>query len=179
MNVRGSYKVYIVSGPAGVGKSTIATALVKKFPHSAYISGDYVSHMHVNGRKKPWKCKQEIALIWDNILSLTKNFLTYGNDVVIDYVTFPHEAKWLHENLSNLKREVIYVVLWADNKTLMKRDQLRKPEYRMGERCLILAKEFIESDLDQKHMLDTSDRSTQDIPYVLNEIINNPLYRVK
>jgi len=171
--------VYILSGPAGIGKSTTAKALVKEFSHSAYLSGDYISHMHVNGRKKPWLCKKEIALIWDNILSLTKNFLTYGNDVVIDYVTFPHEAKWLHENLANFNTEVIYVVLWTDPDTLIKRDQLRKPEHQMGERCLILVEEFLESDLDKKHMLDTSQLTTQDIPLVLDEIIHNPDYRIE
>ncbi|MGP4041999.1 AAA family ATPase [Gracilibacillus sp. D59] len=81
-------KVYILSGPAGVGKSTTSKELVKKLKSSAYISGDYISHMHVNGRKKPWESKEEISLIWDNILSLTQNFLRYGNDVVVDYVTF-------------------------------------------------------------------------------------------
>lgn len=171
-------KVYILSGPAGVGKSTTSKELVKKLPQSAYISGDYISHMHINGRKKPWESKEEVALIWDNILSLTKNFLRYGNDVVVDYVTFPQDAKWLRENLKGLNVEVIYTVLWTDNETLIKRDNARKPEYRVGERCLILANEFMESELDEKHFFDISKNTNKDIPNVINEIINNPKYKI-
>jgi adenylate kinase family enzyme len=171
-------KVYILSGPAGVGKSTTSKELVKILPQSAYISGDYISHMHINGRKKPWESREEVALIWDNILSLTKNFLKYGSDVVVDYITFPQEAKWFSESLKELNIEVIYAVLWTDNETLIKRDNMRNPEYRMGERCLILVNEFKESKLDEKHFLDISKNTTHDIPHVLNEIINNPKYKI-
>jgi Mg-chelatase subunit ChlI len=63
--------VYLVSGPAGVGKSTTSRALAKILPNSAYISGDVVSHMHMNGRKKPWESQSELSLIWQNIWRLT------------------------------------------------------------------------------------------------------------
>src|SRR5690625_5635889 len=78
MNEKAVNRVYIVSGPAGVGKSTTSKELVKILKNSSYISGDYISHMHVNGRKKPWESQEEVTLIWDNILSLTKNFLRHG-----------------------------------------------------------------------------------------------------
>ncbi|MFB7141715.1 AAA family ATPase [Gottfriedia sp. NPDC056225] len=171
-------KVYILSGPAGVGKSTTSKALVNTFSNSAYISGDYVSHMHIKGRKKPWESEKENSLIWNNILSLTRNFLNAGNDVVVDFVTFPQEAKWLHEKLKDLKVDVIYVVLWADNQTIINRDNTRIPENRMGERCLILVNEFKESVLDERYFLDTSRNTTQDFTSVLNEIRNNQKYKI-
>lgn len=46
--------VYIISGPAGVGKSTTSKKLVQTLSRSAYISGDDISHIPVNGRGKPW-----------------------------------------------------------------------------------------------------------------------------
>src|SRR5699024_4234470 len=137
MNEQTVHKVYIISGPAGVGKSTTSKELVKTLKNSAYISGDYISHMHVNGRKKPWESQEEVSLIWDNTLSLTKNFLRYDNDVVVDYVTFPYEAEWVSNNLNEFKVEVHYIVLWADNEILVSRDNMRTPEHRMGERCLV------------------------------------------
>lgn len=176
MNEKEIHKVYIVSGPAGVGKSTTTKELVKTLRNSAYISGDDISHMHVNGRKKPWESQEEVSLIWDNILSLTKNFLRYGNDVVIDYVTFPDEAKWVHDNLEKLNVEVNYVVLWTDVETLINRDNMREPAHRMGERCFILVDEFIESGLDEKHIFDTSHNTS--IAYVVNEIMSNPTYKM-
>src|SRR5690606_8700035 len=135
MNKKAVNKVYIVSGPAEVGKSTTSKELVKTIENSAYISGDYISHMHVNGRKKPWESQEEVDLIWNNILSLTKNFLKVGIDVVVDYVTFPKEAESFSNHLQSLNVEVKYVVLWTDNETLVSRDNMRMPEQRMGERC--------------------------------------------
>ena len=173
-----AHKVYIISGPAGVGKSTTSKELAKTFKNSAYISGDYISHMHINGRKKPWESSEEMSLIWDNILSLTKNFIKYGNDVIVDYVTFPKEAEWISENLKSLNVEVIYVVLWTDKKTLLTRDNMRLPSAGMGERCVILVDEFIETGLNEKHIFDTSNTSLDEISDVINEIINNPKYKL-
>lgn len=75
--------VYLLSGPAGVGKSTTSNVLVTALKNSAYISGDVVSHMHVCGRQKPWESQKESSLIWNNILSLTQNFVHNGGDECI------------------------------------------------------------------------------------------------
>lgn len=168
--------VYIISGPAGVGKSTTSKELVKSLKRSAYISGDYVSHMHINGRKKPWESEDERSLIWNNILSLTTNFIKYDNDVVIDYVTFPEEAKWLNENLKHLNAEVKYIVLLTDKDTLVKRDAQRNLEDRMGERSLILLNEFIESEVSQNHIIDTTVHIVMDLHHIIKDIINNPRF---
>jgi len=175
MNKKAINKVYIVSGPAGVGKSTTSKELVKTIENSTYISGDYISHMHVNGRKKPWESQEEVDLIWNNILSLTKNFLKVGIDVVVDYITFPKEAESFSNHLKSLNVEVKYVVLWTDNETLVRRDTMRMPAQRMGERCLILVNEFTESELDEKHICKNA---SKDITFVINEIINNPRYNL-
>lgn len=170
--------VYVLSGPAGIGKSTTSSALVNALKNSAYISGDHISHMHVNGRKKPWESKDELSLIWNNILSLTENFVTYGVDVVVDYVTFPEDVHWLKDKLAEFNVNVVYVVLWTDIETLLKRDQLRKKEHQMGERCLILMEEFNKSGLDAKHLLDTSKKSAEDLEQVIEEIMNNNQFRL-
>jgi len=168
--------VYIISGPAGVGKSTTSSALVNTLKSSAYISGDDVSHMHVSGRQKPWESKSELSLIWNNILSLTQNFVLSGIDVVIDYVTFPDEAYWLKNKLKEITQNVIYVVLWTEHDTLLQRDLLRLPEHQMKERCLILIEEFKGSGLKSKHLLDTSQKNVDAIDQVIKEIMNNRQY---
>ncbi|WP_336773188.1 AAA family ATPase [Paenibacillus sp. MMO-58] len=165
--------VYIISGPAGVGKSTTSKQLVQRFSNSAYISGDYISHLHVKGRHKPWESKEELALIWTNLLALTRNFLAQGIDVVIDYVTFPNEALWLKEQLRGTLANVSYVVLWTDLETLLTRDQTRLPENRMGERCLILMNEFLESGVEERHIVNNNSRS---IEQVIEMIISGERY---
>lgn len=169
--------VYILSGPAGVGKSTTAHELVKTLANSAHISGDDISHMHINGRKKPWESKTELSLIWKNIFSLTKNFLENRIDVVIDYVTFPSDVAWLRDNLADSDVNVVYVVLWTDKETLLRRDQMRAPEQRMGERSLQLVDEFLQSGLSESHMLDTSKYGPEALPSIIKTIISNQQYR--
>lgn len=93
--------VYIISGPAGVGKSTTSKRLVHSLERSSYISGDAISHLPVVGRGKPWLCEDTNRLTWTNIASLSHNLLQADYDVVIDYVTFPHEAAWLANELKN------------------------------------------------------------------------------
>ncbi|MCZ8517873.1 AAA family ATPase [Paenibacillus mucilaginosus] len=168
-----------MSGPAGVGKSTISLQFVHALQHSAYLSGDDISHMHVQGRKKPWESEAELTLIWNNILSLALNFVTHGVDVVVDYVTFPAQAKWLQDKLKNYHVSVVYVVLRADPETLLKRDRLRLPEHQMGERCLILLREFEASGVDPKHILDTSSMGEEDVVRVMEEIRGGKQYRLE
>lgn len=170
--------VYILSGPAGVGKSTTSRALAEALPNSAYISGDDVSHMHVSGRQKPWESETELSLIWTNIWSLTRNFLLHGMDVVIDYVTFPEEAYWLKDKLKELTGNVVYVVLWTDHETLLQRDRLRLPEHQMGERCLILMEEFKNSGVSNNHLFDTTRVNANAILTVIEEVVNNQRFRL-
>ncbi|WP_270169644.1 AAA family ATPase [Paenibacillus sp. SYP-B4298] len=162
-----------MSGPAGVGKSTTSRALVHALKNSAYISGDDVSHMHVKGRRKPWESKRETALIWNNIGSLTRNFIREGIDVVIDYVAFPDEAYRLQEQLSDLNARFIYVVLWTDPATLLHRDRLREPQHRMGERSLVLLEEFRASGLSSRHMLDTSGQGSEAMTETIDKIMQD------
>ncbi|WP_396129196.1 AAA family ATPase [Exiguobacterium mexicanum] len=107
-------KVWIISGPAGVGKSTTARRLAQDMKKSAYVSGDDISHMAVSGRERPWESEQANDLVWKNIVALTENFVEAGYDVVVDWVSFWQDVKrytahWIEQGI-----EVRYVILWAD-----------------------------------------------------------------
>lgn len=168
--------VYIISGPAGVGKTTTSKRLAKTLKNSAYLSGDYISHMHINGRRKPWESREETNLIWKNIFDLTKNFIDARCDVVIDYVAFPEDVYVLREKLDDLDVCMKYVVLWTNKNILMARDRLRKPEFQMGERCLILMEEFRDAEIDKNHIFDTSKVEINAIESVIHDIIKNDKY---
>jgi gluconate kinase len=169
--------VYIISGPAGVGKSTTSQKLVQELQRSAYISGDDISHIPVNGRGKPWIDKDTLALTWRNISSLTTNLLDYKFDVVIDYVAFPREVKWLLQKLSGRELRVVYVVLLVNKETIVFRDRLRPKENQMGERSLILLEEFEnDSEIIDKHKLYTHEYKEEQLSEIINEIIKNEKY---
>lgn len=172
--------VYIISGPAGVGKTTTSQQLVRQFAKSAYISGDDISHIPVNGRGLPWLDQDSLDLIWNNILSLTSNLLDYGFDVVVDYVTFPEEAAWLAEKSKHRDIKVVYVVLLVDQETIVLRDRLRPEEDQMGERSLILLQEFDSNgSLSDRHKLYTQHYSVEQLPEIIKEIIHNEKYIVR
>lgn len=169
--------VYVVSGPAGVGKSTTSRRLVKTLARSAYISGDLISHLPVNGRGKPWLDRSTLDLTWKNILNLTMNLLDYKYDVVIDYVSFPKEVKWLAQELNNREVKIVYVVLLVDKETIIFRDQLRPDEERMGERSLILLEEFEnDSELRDINKLYTHEYKEEQLSEIIEEILNNDKY---
>lgn len=149
-------KVYIVSGPAGVGKSTTAQKLAETLRKSTYISGDIISHMPVSGREKPWESDEAQVLIWKNIISLTNNFLAADYDVVIDWVAFwkdveKHTSQWIEQGI-----EVRFVILWADEDIHLKRDSQRPIDSQMGERVLILRNEFLSSGTQPRFFLNNT-----------------------
>jgi len=129
-------KIYIISGPTGVGKSTTSIRLAKQFDHSAYIEGDLINHMVIGGYLPPWESEELEALVWENIADLSINFLQANKHVIIDYVAFPKDlemfSKRIHSELKNV--EIIYVVLWTNPTELLRRDSLRSKEHQMGPR---------------------------------------------
>ena len=165
--------IYFISGPAGVGKSTTAEKLVKTIEKSAYISGDDISRIPVNGRGQPWLCSDTLSLTWENILSVTRNLLKYKYDVVIDYVTFPKELNWFIEQIKDIDTRIIYVVLLVDQETLVHRDSQRLPEDQMGARGIALLKEFNESSIDKRYVIDTSNKKINELEIMINEIRTN------
>ncbi|HYH05320.1 MAG TPA: AAA family ATPase [Bacillota bacterium] len=170
--------IYLISGPAGVGKTTTSKQLVKSLARSAYVSGDVISYFPVNGRGKPWLCPDTLSLTWENILAVTRNLLRHNYDVVVDYVTFPKQLHWFVNELSDFDVRIVYVVLLVDPETLVYRDQLRPPDCRMAERSLVLLQEFREAGLDPKHIIDTGKYSVEQLDAIIAEIKTNSKYIV-
>jgi len=170
--------IYFVSGPAGVGKSTTAARLVQSIERSAYISGDDISHIPVNGRGRPWLCEETLNLTWKNILDISRNLIGVNYNVVIDYVTFNKDLEMFLEGIKDLKVRIIFVILMADEETIIYRDKLRPIENQMGERSLILLREFKESITDERYVLETQNYKEDEIHKIVEDIKNNLKYLV-
>src|SRR3989344_9501858 len=82
--------ICLITGPAGVGKSTVAKALAKKFERSAVIDADSLRNMIKEGRVKPWPHNEEVeeqmTLAARNVCALANNFLASNFNVIIEDV---------------------------------------------------------------------------------------------
>ncbi|MEK7588557.1 MAG: AAA family ATPase [Patescibacteria group bacterium] len=80
--------VCLITGPAGVGKSSVTKALAKKFTRSAVINLDQLHAMVVGGYVKPWPHTEEVdlqlSLSAKNACEIANNFLEKGFNVFID-----------------------------------------------------------------------------------------------
>src|SRR3954465_4477027 len=118
MNKQTNSSIYIISGPYGVGKSTVTKALAQEMKKVALIEGDLIKLMFLGKGEPSWK--EQRLIIWKNILSLTKNFIENNVNVIIDYVV-KSELEWFYEQISELNVKIYYVVLRADGETLIRR----------------------------------------------------------
>lgn len=173
-------RIYIISGPSGVGKSTTARRLAESFEHSAYIEGDVVNHMIVGGYLPPWKSEASLALVWKNIADLSINFIHHNKNVVVDYVAFPEEVELFSQRVRAKcpQVEIAYVVLWVSPDELLKRDARRIREHQMGERCLELVKEFEAAKVNERYIFNTTNLQLSDVDQVIKEVKRNPLFLI-
>lgn len=172
-------KIYIISGPAGVGKSTTSKRLAELFEHSAYIEGDLINHMVIGGYLPPWESEELLSLTWENIADLSINFVEAKKNVIIDYVAFPKEVEKFSQKIyAEVKNvEIIYVVLWVDNDELLRRDALRIKEHQMGVRCLELVDEFKSKGIDKRFYYNTTNLQPSDLDEMLSNISKNPRFK--
>ncbi|HEY4482940.1 MAG TPA: AAA family ATPase [Candidatus Paceibacterota bacterium] len=82
--------VCLLTGPAGAGKSTVATLLAKRTERCAVINVDHLHDMVVSGYVRQWPANDESRLQTDlgaeNACDLALNFVEKGFNVIIDGV---------------------------------------------------------------------------------------------
>lgn len=155
--------VYLITGPCGVGKSTIAKEIAKNMENSALIEGDRIYHMVIGGYVKPWNDDGVyLELFWDNVIALTENFIKRGITVVIDYIIYPEDLKKVVKILKAKNVEIKYTVLIAEENALLKRDNERNIDCQMGARSIELLNEFKNLDIKNQYILDTTDLNIEE-----------------
>ena len=147
-------KLYLITGPAGVGKTTISKALAHNLPKSILIEGDDIYHMVKGGYVSPWMEGNHLKLFWKNSISLIKNSLENGYDVVFNYIIKKEDYEILKEKFKDYK--IIFKVLLVSEEELLKRDCLRDEDCRMNERCLVLLNSFKKQNFSDKYIIDTT-----------------------
>lgn len=160
-------KLFIITGPAGVGKTTISNKLASSLSKSVLIEGDTVYNFFVGGRISPWKENAPIELFWENCIYLINSYLEKGYDVVFNYIISDENLKLLKEKFKNYK--IVLKVLLTDKNTLLERDKEREEDCQMKERCLVLLNQFKNYNFDKKDIIDTSNLTVKEITNLLLE----------
>ena len=166
--------IYLITGPAGVGKSTVSNLLSQSLVKSCLIEGDDIYNMVKSGYISPWKKGNHLDLFWKNVFSLIQNSLDAGFDVVFNYIINKKTLKTIKERFQNV--EIKFVVLLVDKVTLIERDGLRPKDCQMGERCLVLLDDFIKAKFNKKYIIDTTTSSPK---MSVDTILDNNRFKVE
>lgn len=160
--------LYLITGPAGVGKTTLSKCLASKLNKSALIEGDDIYHQVVGGYNAPWSSDNHLDIFWRICLNNIKIYLDNEYDVVFNYIIDKNNLEDIKDYFNDYN--IKFVVLMADEDTILKRDKSRDIEDRMNERCILLLNEFKKYNYDDKYIIDTTKISIDDrINMIINE----------
>lgn len=165
--------LYLITGPAGVGKSTISKKLSESIDKSVLIEGDDIYNQFITGHISPWKEGAPIDLFWNNCFCLIKNYLEEGYNVVFNYIINKERLRPLIKEFDNYT--IKFVCLMVDKETLLKRDKERDIDCQMGNRCLELRESFVNQNYDEKYIINNSN----EVSYVVDDITKNDKYIVE
>jgi len=160
--------LYIITGPAGVGKSTISKKIAESKKKSALIEGDDIYHQVVGGYIQAWKEGNHLKTFWKVCINTIRTYLEDGYDVIFNYIVTPTTLEIIKKEFKNY--HIKFIVLLVDEKTLLLRDKERPEDCQMKERCLTLSKSFKNTNYNKQNILDTSNLS---IDETINIIENN------
>lgn len=166
MNTNTEQTIYIISGPCGVGKSTLAKELANHLEKSALVHGDHFLEMFGEGSEPPWE--ERLNIMWKNIVSTTQTLIQHDFNVIIDIVV-EDELEWFCKHFSHLTVKFKYIVLLADQDRLIERIQKRGDTYLI-DRSLFLLNQLENTAGNKKHLYDTTNKQPHDI---LMDIINS------
>ena len=160
--------LYIITGPSGVGKSTISKKLAENSNKSVLIEGDFIYSQVISSYVSAWKEGNHLDVFWEVCLNSIETYLSYGYDVVFNYIVTPTIVDRIKDKFKNNKTK--FVVLLSSEETLLSRDKQRPEDCQMKERCLILLNSFKSKNYNSNNILDTTNLSIED---TLNTIIND------
>lgn len=164
--------LFVITGPAGVGKSTISKKVAESKSKSAMIEGDEIYHQVVGSYQSPWKEGNHLDVFWEICINTINTYLENDYDVIFNYIVGLENLEIIKQKFS--KYDTKFVVLMVDEETLLKRDKERPLDWQMGERCIELLNSFKSKGYDNKNMLDTSNITVEETAkIILNEEIFN------
>lgn len=158
-------KLYLITGPCGIGKSSVSKELAFNLKKSVLIEGDDIYHQVVGSYHSPWHESNHLNTFWRVSINMIKTYIEEGYDVVFNYIISKDNYEYLKKEMKNI--EINLTVLLASEETLLKRDKLRNEDCRMNERCIILLNKFLSDKYNESDILYTDDLSIKDTAEII------------
>ena len=89
--------LYIITGPAGVGKSTISKKIAINKEKSVLIEGDDIYLQVIGGYVPAWKQGNHLDIFWKICIDTIDTYLKNGYDVIFNYIISPVNFNILKE----------------------------------------------------------------------------------
>ncbi len=147
--------LYIITGPAGVGKTTISKKISESKAKSVLIEGDDIYAQVIGSYVSAWKEGNHLDVFWDICISSIRIYLEAGYDVVFNYIVTPNSLERIKNKFKNY--EIKFIVLMTNEQDLLSRDKARPEDWQMKERCITLLNDFKNYNYNNENILDTSD----------------------
>ncbi|NLL69371.1 MAG: ATP-binding protein [Acholeplasmataceae bacterium] len=158
-------RLFIISGPASVGKTTVARILAAHLSEkTAIVDGDDVAKFVCND------CDMQ-KMFLTNARSLINNFLKEGIDVIFSHALLPHEVEEITKDATTKDAEEVKVVfLVADLKTLQLRNRTRSVDEHSLTNLEADLDKFKDPKIDPRYIIDNSSLSlTQTAKIIIAE----------
>ncbi len=164
-------KILILTGPAGVGKNTIARILATKRERCAVIDADAVRWMLLQPHKAPWsgeEGRRQQILGVKNACLLAHNFVQNNSDVVILDVLSKETLDIYKKELSKLNPKII--LLLPTFEEIQRRNKTRPLHITEEEIAMLYKSQEVLQNYDEK--IDNSNLSAEEAADKLNAGLN-------
>ena len=151
----------ILTGPPGVGKSTVGEKLAKMFPRSVNFSLDDLRSFVKSGNVPPWEDTEEegqSVLATRIAIDMVKRYEAKNFVVILDDVIDDPQVEVYMEELSDVKAFLLLPRL----EVAQQRDMGRSPHKQMGERVKVLHDELSNKNYIKIEKIDSSDQSPEE-----------------
>lgn len=136
------FKVLILTGPGGAGKSTVANLIAERCGFE-YLDGDREdTEFFPDGFQWLPENTKLLKRAHEKIFNKTKDLVTQGKGVVVDYIIFGRYLEFIGMFQKYFGETVQIKVLYPSQQELVARDKKRKDWTTGTERITVVSKEF-------------------------------------